>query len=109
MIPRIGLSAALFIISVAIPLFILVFNWIPPDENPKVWFQRSGSVMVIFSLLSEFTLLPLYNTLFPGENTVTVNIGKVEIWRSVYSVVSALTLVTAVLGTAIWGYGDLWL
>ncbi len=92
-------SFFLVLLGVLAPIVVLYSVWIPETETYASWFQRSGSVLVIFSILSQLSLLKAHRK--PVVN--------VDIYRKFYNPLSLLTVLLAIIGTAIWGYGDLFM
>jgi hypothetical protein len=87
---------------------LAAFGILKPENEPReIWFQRSGSLVVLFAAIGEYYVSNMRVTLRPAgyvgitamENELSFS---VKFFHSV-----ALTLV--VMGTIIWGYGDLWL
>jgi hypothetical protein len=70
--------------------------------NEYYWFQRSGSVMVFFSVLLEF------NQLKEPLDIGVINSSRFHKYcASVKSLMPYISLILAALGTIIWGYGDI--
>lgn len=79
-----------------------------PCENCNYWFQRSGSLMVLFAVLLELNSLK-YNEVKGSEN-VFVNgepVAKAEDLPRFKKAMRILGFFLAIAGTFIWGYGDL--
>jgi hypothetical protein len=77
--------------------------------NPETFFARSGAVMVILSIFVEFQLAKeshkmLHNNFFlKNKGYKTIPILPVR-----HSILSWFAHILVVLGTFVWGYGDLW-
>lgn len=93
----------LLLLSVATP-FIAWAIW----HNGNM-FGRSGSVMTFFALVAEFISIHRMN------KKHLINACRVKAKKTpwdfsrAYKVVGILSLICALAGTLIWGYGDLWL
>jgi hypothetical protein len=96
-------EALLLLASVATP-FIALAIW----HNGNM-FGRSGSVMTFLALLAEFVSLNRMNKKHI-LNACRVNANEIP-WGFSHAskVVGYLSLLCALVGTLIWGYGDLWL
>ena len=108
---RLLLARWLFILSlgaaVAAPLFALVIPFRPSNEMACTWFQRSGSLMVMLSLLAELSAVRIFNLLNPS-GFVSVGFKEFENkYKNLPVKYSVLCLIAIGTGTVIWGYGDL--
>lgn len=104
------LSTPLLLSMVAVPVlaFFNVFNVM--DEPAEIWFQRSGSLVVLFGLLVEYTLFSINDELFSVGNLKPQEVKLLRKYRIQYASMKYLGLFGAITGTIIWGYGDLvWL
>ncbi|HIF9274972.1 hypothetical protein [Photobacterium damselae] len=83
------------------------------EDNSAIWFQRSGSITVLFAVWVEFKLFKLagltnpisengktYDDMRKSDYLQTHNLKKIQI-------IKYLSAVLAISGTVIWGYGDL--
>ncbi|PSW80262.1 hypothetical protein [Photobacterium damselae] len=83
------------------------------EDNSAIWFQRSGSITVLFAVWVEFKLFKLagltnpisengktYDDIRKSDYLQTHNLKKIQI-------IKYLSAVLAISGTVIWGYGDL--
>ena len=82
--------------------------WISLDSQDGEWFQRSGSLLVFFSVLLEIRQVlvkePLQSTRTSVEGKpilVHRTVGRADRWFH------WLAWSGIVLGTGVWGYGDL--
>lgn len=79
----------------------------PVNEPVVIWFQRSGSLVVLFAAIGEYYVSNMRATLRPaGYVGITAMENELSFSVKCYHS-AALTLV--IMGTIIWGYGDLWL
>jgi hypothetical protein len=94
---------ALCLCALLPPLLSLLIR--PQAEPPGQWFERSGAVMTVFAVLAQFKAVNIA-TMIEG--------GMFEESREAYrkykgyqAFASGLSLVLVVIGTVVWGYGDL--
>jgi len=81
----------------------------PFTKNEEVWFARSGAVMVLLAVIVEYRLnnevvKKISNTIQTAILTklpITVSIQKER------KLIAKITHSFVILGTLIWGYGDL--
>jgi hypothetical protein len=79
----------------------------PANEPLDIWFQRSGSLVVLFAAIGEYYVSIMRATLRPaGYVGITAMENELSFTVKCYHF-AALALV--IIGTIIWGYGDLWL
>jgi len=80
---------------------------IPESETQANWFQRSGSIMVILGVFVEFKLLSIdgHFDLYNIKYEIPFDLPKS--YRFTYKFLLRSALVVVILGTLIWGYGDL--
>lgn len=106
---RIWLCGLLLIPALAAPIFAYYGFLMPDSELQGVWFQRSGSIAVIIAIFSELLLAKLNS--YPGLQSSLKDIGNYgdPIWFHLffYKLVYFTAGLIAVIGTIIWGYGDL--
>ncbi|WP_105200418.1 hypothetical protein [Pseudoalteromonas sp. T1lg10] len=99
-------SIALIIALSIVSGFLLVAAWqgwlMPLCDEPKVWFQRAGSIV---TMLAVFGDLFVYRGSFGLASLSELNAEK-EL-RSLIFISKSLVLVMPIVGTAVWGYGDL--
>lgn len=105
---RISLAAWATFLGIAV-LFPLVLSFlVPPGEGEGEWFQRSGSIMVVFALLAELRVNALHRMSDAGKMPfLHVHIYMQRKFQGWATSASYLTLLIVVAGTVIWGYGDL--
>ena len=99
-------SSLLILFGIIPPLLALTTDWRPEGENMASWFQRSGSILVIFSVLVEFKLLTLFSTFYPGAEAMLWTDTIAKKYYKKYLFVTYLSAILAIIGTIIWGYGD---
>ncbi|WP_394224455.1 hypothetical protein [Alteromonas gracilis] len=93
-------------LSIACGVLALTGLLKPSTEELGVWFQRSGSLIVLFAVLGEYYVSKMASTLRPAGH---VGITKMEeTLPKTVGLFHLIALFLAIIGTFIWGYGDLW-
>ena len=101
-------STALLAIAAYIPFLCFeVPSWIDSTETGSTWFQRSGSLVVLFAALAEFMVFKTYDYISPSEAAYSVPFDTPRYFKTIYNAISTTGLILLVAGTLIWGYGDL--
>lgn len=102
-----------------IPVFLLaaisfpIFAWfgiLSLDDNNGDWFQRSGSLVVLCAAIIEYILFRINISATPasGDKTASGSDRKTSAMYLRYILaLKYITAVVAIVGTIIWGYGDL--
>jgi hypothetical protein len=80
---------------------------VPEGELIGSWFQRSGSLMVICAVGAEFKLFRISGDIFLSGLWTSNEEEIAERYKLRFQIVKYVALVGAVLGTVIWGYGDI--
>jgi hypothetical protein len=96
----------LCVCAVIPPLLSMLGGFKPQAEPLGQWFQRSGAVMTIIAVFGQFRAASIAAMIAPGggwEETL----GAFRKYKRLQNVVAVLSLVLAIIGTVIWGYGDL--
>lgn len=96
----------LALIAVLTPIVALFFN--PSGDSMGVWFQRSGSITVVFGLLAEIRASRI--KLLSSADSRPFLYGPIYLKRKYSSKAKWAdrgSLLVVILGTVIWGYGDL--
>lgn len=105
---KLALPFLIFMIAIPLAAFFGLFNVM--GDAPEIWFQRSGSLVVMFGLLIEYTLYSINDELFSIGTPRPKEIKLQRKYRFQFSSMKYLGLGGAICGTLIWGYGDLlWL
>ena len=109
-----GLYRTVFLLGLLIAaawLFTL-FSYYLSEKTGADWFTRSGSVMGLIGAAVTFRQVNFYQSALARA----LNEGLVSVPREIelglkppiaYRVLSYLGYVTGIVGTGIWGYGDL--
>lgn len=104
------LLAFLLLVSGAAAVFLSIYiDWRPIQESSGEWFKRSGSILLVFSLLADLILAALFTTFHPGGQTVIVSNDEAVSLKPAYMLVSVLAVIATISGTVISSYGDLFL
>jgi len=100
-------SIVLVFLAVAAPMFSWHGLFLPVSDKPEIWFQRSGAITTIFSLFAGAGTASVLGALLPRGLTDL----KLEAAREVFEVsfrhIERFAFWLTVVGTVIWGYGDL--
>jgi hypothetical protein len=87
------------------PLLSLAGMFRPPAEPPGQWFERSGAVMTVFAVFAQFKANSIATMIAGG--TFGESWEAYRKYKGTLAWVAGLSLVLVVLGTVVWGYGDL--
>lgn len=103
------IGCSVFLVFAAALSFVALV-W--PDISPArdtfgAWFQRSGSVMVVGAIWVEFILFKIKPFINPSESAYVVPFEVPQVYRKWFKALSGAAVFFALLGTLIWGYGDL--
>ena len=78
------------------------------------WFARSGSLMVLFSIMAEYVLITekqnyIYTFVTKGQMQTEQSLRPKGNFNpsKAHSIKEKFTHISVVIGTFIWGYGDL--
>jgi hypothetical protein len=101
-------SLPLFVLAMLIP-YLAWNGFLQLDNNLGVWFQRSGSLMVLFAIWVEFKLFKIGNYIYPGKNLGDMEDAEKlnEKYSFLIQILKYTAAIPAILGIVIWGYGDL--
>lgn len=105
---KLFLSFILVVVAATLPFLSWYLpEWAPKNETAASWFQRSGSLVVILAAYAEYILFKTYDYISPSEAAYAVPFDVPSWYKHFYNVVSGVALTLLVVGTVIWGYGDL--
>ncbi|MFL2531675.1 MAG: hypothetical protein ACJ0QY_03830 [Porticoccaceae bacterium] len=102
--------------SILIPIALLLLNCcLTLEQNYGQWFARTGSIIVLFSIIAEFLIFSNYEHMKPlSEKEKGLTWGGLEAWQKLALKYyeknrnwGYMVLLPALIGTIIWGYGDL--
>ena len=105
-------SVLLLCLAFSFPLMAW-FGILQQDKSIAVWFQRSGALTVLFAAWAEYIIFIVRERTNPiadgGEtNQDLAHQGVLKTkYRGLLSVLSFISILLLVLGTIVWGYGDL--
>jgi len=94
------------ILSICIP-YSLFLSYLPENETLSTWFQRSGSLMVVIAIIAEFKLFSLNDYFDLNDTRVFGPVDLPATYKSIYKAIIIVALISMVIGTIIWGYGDI--
>ena len=106
----------IIILLVAFSAVIPICAWhgfLQQDDDVSIWFQRSGSLTVLFAVWAEYKLFKVHRLTMPmseGGETYQDAAHTGELKTKYGKILNAINFVSAVLviiGTVIWGYGDI--
>ncbi len=120
-----SLRTILLLMSIYLPILILGFYNFTASDTDAIWFQRSGSLLVLLSLLIQFLFLNLNRYInetlvdfgddYPHtkKEDIYLHNTKEKSWKSIkqeptYTILHEYYIwFMGTIGTIIWGYGDL--
>jgi hypothetical protein len=80
----------------------------PIAESNGVWFQRSGAISTVFALLAATLQADASRKLWtPGFLGDIHKLAVLSSFEGKFSICQNLSLLFTLLGTVIWGYGDI--
>ena len=91
------------------PIISLYYPVMPQGETLSSWFQRSGSLMVIISIIAEFKLFTLNDYFDIHDTRVFGPVDLPKTYKPIYILITLLAVTGMIFGTLIWGYGDLFI
>jgi ABC-type glycerol-3-phosphate transport system permease component len=95
-------ACGLCLCAVIAPLLSMLLGRFRPQAEPfGQWFARSGAVMTVFAVYAQFKAASIV-TMIQGSTRALYREYKRR-----QTIVAVLSLVLAVIGTIVWGYGDL--
>ncbi len=100
------------LLSVAafLPPFITVYYPLMPEgETTASWFQRSGSLMVIIAIWTEYKLFSMNDYFDLHDTRYVVPIDLPKTYKQIYTLITIIAALAMVFGTLIWGYGDVFI
>ncbi|MEZ8043116.1 MULTISPECIES: hypothetical protein [Vibrio] len=109
---ELGTSVPILLLAVGIP-FMCWFGVLKGNGDVSSWFQRSGSIMVLFAVWAEFKLFKLGAILNPrsDDGQTWEDLDHADILHKEFAVYLAtfkiIAAMLAITGTLICGYGDL--
>jgi hypothetical protein len=96
----------LIVLSVIAPFLALFLK--PSSQEIGVWFQRSGAITVVLSLLAEIKYNSIENTALPKTHEfLYCNMYLKMHYETKVKIINYLNFTVVAAGTIVWGYGDL--
>jgi hypothetical protein len=95
----------LCVCAVIPPLFSMLGSFRPQAETPGQWFERSGALMTVIAVFAQFKAGSIATMIAGG--TFGESWEAYHKYKRHQAVVAGLSLVLVVIGTIVWGYGDL--
>jgi hypothetical protein len=87
------------------PLISLTGIFRPQGEPLGQWFERSGAVMTVFAVFAQIGAGGIAAMIAGG--TFAESWQAYHKYKRLQAIAAGLTLVLVVVGTVVWGYGDL--
>lgn len=104
---RLYVCAALTILA-ALPPTLSYFGILKPgEESLASWFQRSGSITVMLALWVEFLLIRIQKYPVLTGDLIVDEPEPEHRYIPLYTAILYVAGFFAIVGTVIWGYGDL--
>lgn len=105
-------ASVFYLIALPIPFLAYYGVLMPVEDQLAVWFQRSGSLITIFAVIAELTMLKIPEIINADGNTLIGNVmyapfDQGTIQEKLFIFYRYLGGFLIILGTIIWGYGDL--
>ena len=94
--------------SISAPIYAYFGNWLPIGEKREIWIQRSGAVTTLFSFMAASMIVFTSGRLHtPGFFGSQVKLEILVEFKNYFRVAEALIFVLSIIGTVVWGYGDI--
>jgi hypothetical protein len=80
------------------------------DQDIGAWFQRSGSFTVVFAVWAEIKISHINNIIKPINDSYQAGADSSAIdscYSKVMKVLNIIVPILVIIGTVIWGYGDI--
>lgn len=95
----------LMICAIGVPLAAYCGLLRPNSDLPELWFQRSGAISSVFSVFAQFRINNFLEKIRGGTFAESWSLHTKFIKHQ--TVISWMVTVVGLLGTFVWGYGDL--
>lgn len=95
------------ILSVALPMLSITGVIKPENESIGDWFSRSGSTVVVFALYAEARAVRMLSVINQGGMVDLTHEATRRKYFFQIRCFNILALSLIVIGTIIWGYGDI--
>ena len=99
-------------VGLAASWIFTAISFLVSREGAVDWFSRSGAVLCLMAAVANFALVRIHQrdlaeTFKDKESSRRDKAERILRPPNTYTGLSRLSYVTGVIGTAIWGYGDL--
>ncbi|WP_067048212.1 hypothetical protein [Moritella sp. JT01] len=74
----------------------------PEIDKPAIWFQRSGSVVILITVFAELFVIKRLRSISDGQE-ITARAK----FKNYISITNIFDIAMSLIGTVVWGYGDL--
>lgn len=101
------IAVSLLIFAFVVPVISVLLDFCATRSDPFYWFQRSGSITVLFAVIAEYFLFRVDGDINPPPSSYVAEMKWNDRYGDKHRFCSVLALMLAVLGTFIWGYGDI--
>ena len=113
-----SISKELFVISILLFISAVIpicawYGFLQQDKDVSIWFQRSGSLTVLFAVWAEYKIFKVHTLTVPmseGGETYQ-DAAHTGVLKTMYgkklNVINFVSVSLVIIGTIIWGYGDL--
>ena len=113
-----NISKELFIISLLLVFSAVIpicawYGFLQQDKDVSTWFQRSGSLTVLFAVWAEYKIFKVHTLTMPmseGGETYqdAAHTGALKTkYGKKLNAISFVSVALVITGTVIWGYGNL--
>jgi len=90
---------------------IALFSFLADFQNGSAWFSRSGSILVLVAIITGYQLMAIRSAYHNNQLAAYKDGSNIDFLQSHPSTshrkLEIGAHITAVIGTLIWGYGDL--
>jgi len=99
-------------VGLAASWFFTAASFFLSRQGAVDWFSRSGAVLCLMAAVANFALVEVHqrdlaNIFKDQEHSRREKAEQILKPPATYTVLARLSYLTGILGTAIWGYGDL--
>lgn len=103
------IGCSLFYVGTASLAYVALTNssFLPDGESQATWFQRSGSAIVVSAVWVQFILTKIEAYIDPGDTAYVVPFDTPAYFKNWFNVLATIMWIYLLVGTIIWGYGDL--
>lgn len=77
------------------------------SDKPEMWFQRSGSMVTALLLVSDYYVYKLANDVGEMDMIPQHAVKTKDAYRPFVKILPYMAIFLTVLGTFVWGYGDI--